>query len=305
MPTRLIREGILDSSRVNRLSSAAEIFYRRLMSVVDDFGRFDARLSFLRARCYPLRLDSVSDETVLSCLGECIAAQLICIYAQNGHPQTEPLDVSELPIVADGLVKRPYLQILDFRQKIRANVSRFPDPPPGMDYTCPADAGQMRYVGPSVGSHRRSEAEAKAESETGGAEANGDPLRRKDPSGPPANKPRQKHFEGPAEPRPDALDADYDNVEVPLIQDDADLAAITDPIIAAMAVTGDRVTQSWRGWVRLASVERIRLGRAAADGIWLSVCNLFWHEMRAGEIPRCPGAALTAQLKRRLGEAKP
>jgi hypothetical protein len=39
MPSRLLREGILDSEAVNALSFAAEVFYRRLMSVVDDFGR--------------------------------------------------------------------------------------------------------------------------------------------------------------------------------------------------------------------------------------------------------------------------
>ncbi len=40
MPNRVIREGILNSQRVNKLTEPAELFYRRLMSVVDDFGRF-------------------------------------------------------------------------------------------------------------------------------------------------------------------------------------------------------------------------------------------------------------------------
>jgi hypothetical protein len=42
MPVRILREGILTSERVDTLSPAAEVFYRRLMSVVDDFGRFSA-----------------------------------------------------------------------------------------------------------------------------------------------------------------------------------------------------------------------------------------------------------------------
>ena len=49
MPTRLLREGILDSERVNRLNAAEEVFYRRLMSKVDDHGFYDARSAILRA----------------------------------------------------------------------------------------------------------------------------------------------------------------------------------------------------------------------------------------------------------------
>ena len=38
MPSRVIRDGILESESVNALSWEAELFFRRLMSVVDDFG---------------------------------------------------------------------------------------------------------------------------------------------------------------------------------------------------------------------------------------------------------------------------
>ena len=36
MPNRILREGILTSERVNALSWEAEVFYRRLMSAVDE-----------------------------------------------------------------------------------------------------------------------------------------------------------------------------------------------------------------------------------------------------------------------------
>ena len=39
MPNRMIREELLTCEKVNELSFGAEIFYRRLMSVADDFGR--------------------------------------------------------------------------------------------------------------------------------------------------------------------------------------------------------------------------------------------------------------------------
>lgn len=35
MPSRILREGILTSERVNALAPLEELFYRRLMSVVD------------------------------------------------------------------------------------------------------------------------------------------------------------------------------------------------------------------------------------------------------------------------------
>jgi hypothetical protein len=54
MPTRIIREGILTSERVDKLSERAELFYRRLMSVADDYGRYFANPANLRVNCYPV-----------------------------------------------------------------------------------------------------------------------------------------------------------------------------------------------------------------------------------------------------------
>ena len=66
MPNRIVREGILTSERVELLSWAEEVFYRRLMSVVDDFGRYYARPELLRAACYPLLLTKVPTRTLRS-----------------------------------------------------------------------------------------------------------------------------------------------------------------------------------------------------------------------------------------------
>ena len=48
MPNRILREGILTSERIERLDWAEEVFYRRVMSVVDDYGRYYARPALLR-----------------------------------------------------------------------------------------------------------------------------------------------------------------------------------------------------------------------------------------------------------------
>jgi hypothetical protein len=61
MPTRLVREGIISSDRVDKLDWQAEVFYRRLLNKVDDHGLYDARPSVLRSSLYPLRVDRVRE----------------------------------------------------------------------------------------------------------------------------------------------------------------------------------------------------------------------------------------------------
>jgi hypothetical protein len=103
MPTRILREGIISSERVNSLSERAELFYRKLMSVADDYGRFFANPISVLGACYPLRSD-VSEADVKQFLNECISAKLIAIYGAG-----------------------KYLVILDFNQQTRSK-SKFPDP---------------------------------------------------------------------------------------------------------------------------------------------------------------------------------
>lgn len=124
MPNRILREGILTSEPVNSLSWQAEVFYRRLMSVIDDFGRYYAKPALLRAACYPLQLEKVDDTDVVRMLVE----------LTNSTPAL--VEVYEV----DG---KQYLQLLKFRQQVRAKASRFPDPP----ITCTASAKQMRGNG--------------------------------------------------------------------------------------------------------------------------------------------------------------
>jgi hypothetical protein len=107
MPTRILREGILTSERVNRLSQGAELFYRRLMSVADDYGRYFAHPALLRAACYPLQLEKVREANIERYIQECDVARLVRLYYDQGSR---------------------YLVILDFRQQTRG-VSKYPEPP--------------------------------------------------------------------------------------------------------------------------------------------------------------------------------
>jgi len=115
----------LTSPRIAKLSWPAEVFYRRLMSVVDDFGRYHANTMLLRAGCYPLQLDKVSDQDVGKWLGETRKAGLVRVLESGGME---------------------YLELLDFRQQVRAKGSKFPQPPPNagdMHSECVADAKQV------------------------------------------------------------------------------------------------------------------------------------------------------------------
>lgn len=122
MPNRIIREGIITSEAVNSLNWEAEIFYRRLLSVVDDFGRFDARPSVLRSALYPLKLDSMREDSVQRCLKSCEVARLVVLYSVNG---------------------KEYLEVTNFRQQVRSKKSKYPAPDEHMRIRCTVDANHV------------------------------------------------------------------------------------------------------------------------------------------------------------------
>jgi hypothetical protein len=103
MPTRILREGIISSESVNSISERAELFYRKLMSVVDDYGRYYANPISLLGACYPLR-PTVCEADVKQMLSECIAAKLLVIYGGG-----------------------KFLLLLNFKQQTRSK-SKFPEP---------------------------------------------------------------------------------------------------------------------------------------------------------------------------------
>ncbi|MCY1166570.1 hypothetical protein D9M73_65120 [compost metagenome] len=107
MPSRIIRESILSSARVAKLKPAEEVFYRRLQSIVDDYGRYEADLQLLRSKCYPLQVDDVGAKDIAEWLAACQAADLIRVYEVAG---------------------KQYLEILRFGQQLRSK-SKCPDPP--------------------------------------------------------------------------------------------------------------------------------------------------------------------------------
>lgn len=134
MPNRIIREGILDSKRINSLSEQAELFYRKLMSIVDDFGRYEADPSLLLCKLYAQRRDR-TEEDLQGFIAECTsgAYPLMVVY-QSG--------------------RKVYLEIADFNQRLRSKESRFPGPDGPTSDVCMPNGGHPR----SSGSHSRARA---------------------------------------------------------------------------------------------------------------------------------------------------
>lgn len=106
MPNRILREGIITSHAVNALSDDAELLYRRLMSVVDDYGRFDADLDLIRARCFPLQLQRWSTVRIGEALLELGDSPLVTVFHREN---------------------KKYLQINNFGQRLQSKP-KYPDP---------------------------------------------------------------------------------------------------------------------------------------------------------------------------------
>lgn len=106
MPNRIIRDAILSSERVASLGWAEEVMFRRLMSIVDDYGRHEAGHKLLRSKCYPLQTDDVSCEQVSKWLNTLQKAGLLTLYASGG---------------------KQYLELHNFNQQTRT-PSKCPEP---------------------------------------------------------------------------------------------------------------------------------------------------------------------------------
>lgn len=144
MPDRILRSNILTSDSVNQLSWPAEVFYRRLMSVVDDYGRYEGRPSILRAALYPLQLEKVSASDVVKWMGECSEAGLVRRYTVDS---------------------KDYLEICKFQQRLRAMKSRYP-PPPNSRGHLTADVDRPPPEEKRDGRESESESETEGEEKT-------------------------------------------------------------------------------------------------------------------------------------------
>ena len=126
MPNRLLKEGIVDSDRINGLSPEAEVCFYRLLVVSDDLGRMDARPAIVRARCFPLKEQSNLISKIEIWLEELSKAGLISRYLVEN---------------------RPYLMIANWDQRVRSS-GKYPAPVDGqLTVTRHTDDGQVTASG--------------------------------------------------------------------------------------------------------------------------------------------------------------
>lgn len=107
MPNRYLREGINSSRAVASLDAPTEVFYRRMINVVDDFGRFEVDTLLIRSQAYPVH-SNIRETDISRWLAACEKAGLFVLYEVFG---------------------RQYL-VLTKTERPRAQNSRYPDPPP-------------------------------------------------------------------------------------------------------------------------------------------------------------------------------
>lgn len=155
MPTRLVREGILDSERIDQLDAPAEVFYRRLMSKVDDYGLFDARIAMLRSSLYPLRVDKVREADIARWIAACEKAGVIALYASSGASSSRRIAACEMAGLA--APEKPYGQMLDTKWQVRSEPKHpLPpwgkgEPPPAVENNCLQPRTPVTVFGDGVG----------------------------------------------------------------------------------------------------------------------------------------------------------
>lgn len=141
MPNRVIRQGFLDSVKINAMSEECQNFFIRLALVVDDYGRFDARPELLKSQCYPVSDKRLTD--VSKMLAELKSKNLINLYSVNN---------------------KQYLEIIDFNQRLRQKRERFPAYCGQLSDNSQTDVSLLHARMPE--SESESETESESESET-------------------------------------------------------------------------------------------------------------------------------------------
>lgn len=110
MPSRYLRDGIIDSKRIGKLTEGAQLLYYKLLSLVDDYGRYDADPELLIIRAFPWAQSSYTPESINARLSELCSGE-------------DPL------MLAYRIGKRSYLELQDKSRKPIASKSKFPAPP--------------------------------------------------------------------------------------------------------------------------------------------------------------------------------
>jgi hypothetical protein len=106
MPQRFLRPGITTSEAWNRASWFEQSFFIRLLTLVDDEGRYDGRIPILHAHCFALRSDVTPQQTAAA-RSALLSLGLIGVYTVDG---------------------KEYLQVAKWQERVRTR-SKWPASP--------------------------------------------------------------------------------------------------------------------------------------------------------------------------------
>jgi len=106
MPQRFLKPGLTSSRKWEKCTWQAQSFYVRLLTLVDDYGRYDADPVLLRSHAFPLRED-IRVETIDKLSEETSLAQLVIYYQFSG---------------------KRYLQLTNWSERARSSHSYYPSP---------------------------------------------------------------------------------------------------------------------------------------------------------------------------------
>lgn len=107
MPKRLTPETWIHDESFNSLSLPAEVFFRRLWTLADDYGNFYGEPATLRARVFPMYAADVNLDAITAYVDMCVEAGLLIRYTHNSAQ---------------------YVHILNYGQQIKSRP-KFPLPP--------------------------------------------------------------------------------------------------------------------------------------------------------------------------------
>lgn len=133
MPNRLIKESICTSEKVSSLSDFQFRLWAHLITYVDDYGRGDARPAIIQGRCFPLRMEKVTQKRISEGLQALSDHGCIVLYEADGGQ---------------------YLCFPNWEkhQTIRNKKSKFPAPPAGCGQlkTIESNCNQLKANAPVI-----------------------------------------------------------------------------------------------------------------------------------------------------------
>lgn len=111
MPQRFLRPGITNSDRWNKVSFKAQSLFIRLLTIVDDFGRFDGRPAVICAQCFAVWNemnpgDTITSKEVSTLCEELFEAKLAEFYISDD---------------------KQVMQLVQWQERARSEKSKWPD----------------------------------------------------------------------------------------------------------------------------------------------------------------------------------